>query len=1222
MSRLRRLSLERYGAFNDVSVPFGAGLTVVIGANESGKTTALEGLADFLWGIRRQSRYAFVHARSALRLSAELETGASISRVVRSSTSLREADGTPTELPWADPDGEARTRWMTGFGLSQASLRAGGAKVCDGQGDLAELVFAAATGTDVHALLDTLNREADQLYKPDGRAQSVEVRTRLTKYQAARDALAAATIRADAVVEAEEALRRVERDRDEAEQVARGLRKKAERLERHRRCLPRVHRIAGLRAQAERVRREGPVLTPGDLDRYDTAAADLEEAREEAEQLDEQLEQARTNRAKLTVETDLLADAARVEALHTAEEARRAEANQAEELLHDAAEAEAEAARYLDGLGADGHTGSTRQRLAVLWVADDLGTQLSEHAASFAAVSTAERTAAKAVTDAREELTARTPTGSAYQPADIQALHATVTTITEEGSPATRRQELITQLATLTAARRDALREANALDPDSAVPPAAPTAEQVRGPARDLEAARHDLQTANQAVVTLAERVRDAEAELEALGEIGSETSPALGELRTRRDELWSAIRESWLSNTPPAGTSPTELAGEFGQAQQQADRAADRLLDTAEHRARRGSSTEKLRGLATELESARRSAEAAAQACGAAEQDWADLWQALAVAVPATEAAGDVRGALQHAQQHHTQYVATETELARVTPLVTERAETLALQLSALGHPQESKDLDSLLALARDVLTEADKQRDARTARREREAMLATAERHYERSKQALADWRTHWSKLLAGAELPPSLEATGWIERTRIISAAAENLAHAEKDTAKAQALHERVAGAHAEIAELGQTHQEKPEEDPWVLLDGLWHRVQTSRENQQLASELDARITDDETSLQHLRERIDGARADQDELARDTGLGTDGELTHAADRARELTGIDEEQRDELEELRSAAEPVTDLEALIDELSPVDQVDLDADRDGTAGELAEAEETWKDLSTRAGEKRSQLETLRQAGSADHHAALVQEELAALAAAARRYATVELQRTVLREQLDAYARSHTNELLDEASSMLARLTDDRYITLEAEHRDGRSSLAVRRSDDERLEPGIALSEGTADQVYLALRLAGIRARQRERTEQGEPPLPIVLDDVLTTFDNQRALAALGVLAELAAEMQIILFSHHDHVGRLAEELDPTAVTVSTMPPPGAFPASPSHPTEAATRSPQPERPSVTADGAQIREWARAQGHEVGERGRLPTHIVAAYRAQHRDPGE
>jgi uncharacterized protein YhaN len=65
------------------------------------------------------------------------------------------------------------------------------------------------------------------------------------------------------------------------------------------------------------------------------------------------------------------------------------------------------------------------------------------------------------------------------------------------------------------------------------------------------------------------------------------------------------------------------------------------------------------------------------------------------------------------------------------------------------------------------------------------------------------------------------------------------------------------------------------------------------------------------------------------------------------------------------------------------------------------------------------------------------------------------------------------------------------------------------------------------LSSGTRFQLYLALKLASI-----EQYLRTAPPLPLVLDDVLVEWDDDRAKIALGVLAEFSEQLQILLFTH------------------------------------------------------------------------------------------
>jgi uncharacterized protein YhaN len=58
----------------------------------------------------------------------------------------------------------------------------------------------------------------------------------------------------------------------------------------------------------------------------------------------------------------------------------------------------------------------------------------------------------------------------------------------------------------------------------------------------------------------------------------------------------------------------------------------------------------------------------------------------------------------------------------------------------------------------------------------------------------------------------------------------------------------------------------------------------------------------------------------------------------------------------------------------------------------------------------------------------------------------------------------------------------------------------------------------------------------------------------VILDDVLMAFDNDRAVAALQVLSELAKRTQVLLFTHHLHHVELARQtLDKEGLTVHRL---------------------------------------------------------------------
>ncbi len=86
------------------------------------------------------------------------------------------------------------------------------------------------------------------------------------------------------------------------------------------------------------------------------------------------------------------------------------------------------------------------------------------------------------------------------------------------------------------------------------------------------------------------------------------------------------------------------------------------------------------------------------------------------------------------------------------------------------------------------------------------------------------------------------------------------------------------------------------------------------------------------------------------------------------------------------------------------------------------------------------------------------------------------------------------------------------------------------------------------LSEGTRDQLYLALRMVALR----DHCVAG-PPLPFIAADVLQTFDAGRAAAALRALVALSARVQVVVLAHHQHLARLAEGLAPGCVAMQRL---------------------------------------------------------------------
>lgn len=84
--------------------------------------------------------------------------------------------------------------------------------------------------------------------------------------------------------------------------------------------------------------------------------------------------------------------------------------------------------------------------------------------------------------------------------------------------------------------------------------------------------------------------------------------------------------------------------------------------------------------------------------------------------------------------------------------------------------------------------------------------------------------------------------------------------------------------------------------------------------------------------------------------------------------------------------------------------------------------------------------------------------------------------------------------------------------------------------LRAEREDGVRI--GVeAMSDGTADQLYPALRLAALDLRRASH-----PHVPLVLNDVLITSDDERAANILRALARFAEGGQVMLFTYYRYL--------------------------------------------------------------------------------------
>ena len=121
--------------------------------------------------------------------------------------------------------------------------------------------------------------------------------------------------------------------------------------------------------------------------------------------------------------------------------------------------------------------------------------------------------------------------------------------------------------------------------------------------------------------------------------------------------------------------------------------------------------------------------------------------------------------------------------------------------------------------------------------------------------------------------------------------------------------------------------------------------------------------------------------------------------------------------------------------------------------------------------------------------------------------------------------------------MLSKASAIFKGLTMNSFGRLLVDSEGDTPRLFGIRPSGEQVDV-TGMSEGSRDQLYLALRLAALEIQ----VEQGLN-IPLIADDLFINFDDRRTAAGLMVLSDLSRSMQVVFLSHHDHLVPLAREV-------------------------------------------------------------------------------
>ena len=1149
--RLQRLRLECYGNFADAVIELDGKpgrINLVVAPNGAGKSVVRQAISELLFGIHTQTPMGFQFGYDRMRLMASAGFGDGeafgfVRRKGRANT-LTDPSGQPAHpvLLARMPREADRKRLERLFVLDSAQLRAGGRALLQTDGDLADALLSGAGELgSARSLAADLVRRRDEA-APTRRSLRTPFYEAGDAWGAANTRLAETLVRPPAVAEQEALRAAAVQDRDEAAQQSRDAAAELARLSRLRSTRRHFDALDAATRWLEQ-NAGAPKLAPAVGAALAAAKQAAEAARLEQREAAQQAARLAEQFAVTQVDEAALAEAAAIERLLAERAVAENSRTDIPKREREMADAQVAITRLLRELASPADPADAKAELR--GAADIAAARvLIGEAADLAA----KRTAAQAALARDGERLAEAEDELAALPAlaATDALRAAQDEALADGDPARAQQAAAKALADADAHLADALTrlpgtwDAAAL----AVLPVAAEASWARLDKAVTEA-RSALSAAEQRRDTVAAELAAGRGRLADLTRARPlPDRQALAAARMHRDRGWALVFAR-LSGAPQPEAEAAYAGGvALAIAFERAIAAADAVADRREEEVERLASAEQMQGAIDRAETVL----AASEAAMATRQ--AVLTQALAAWANAVAPTGlapacglaEIRAFIA-ARETVVGAAAARRSAAASAALLAERHAGLAARLAAaLGSPVDT--LAALIASAKRRLAEADQTAANRTALNR---TASTARRAVERARPALeraeaelADWSGRWDGVLAKLRRPPG-------EAPNVTASVLDQLVALPAKVEAAETAQQRLAEMHGQLERFGEGcatvagRLAEPAGEPGATALRLRDRLTAARAafttRKTLAGQADAAAQRQRAAEaafaeagRHLQDAVAAAGAAVlEEAERLVSLAAERSAQEAAQDLARLRLREDGEGLDIETLRmeSEATPADQVAEAVREAEDRVKLAREAAQDAAA-RIERADGTLRGLA--AGQDAARAAGDRQAAAAKLSHVLEEALVQHLAAAMLEHALAEVE-----------ASTATNQRLARIGETFASLTGGAYDRLSPGEEDSESKEHGRLIAHERGggEKHIGrLSEGTRDQLYLALRLVAIEDHVR-----AAPGLPFVADDVLQTFDDTRARAAMEALVRLSEHVQVVVLTHHPHLLAVAEGL-------------------------------------------------------------------------------
>lgn len=1166
--KIDRLQLIAFGPFTETVLDLSGGregFHLIYGDNEAGKSSALRALRHLLYGIPTRSNDNFIHSHTKMRIGATLRSATGdILEFIRRKGRINTLRG-PDDMSLVE---ESRLQAFMGnidaglfdvmFGIGYEDLVRGGQDIVQGGGDVGRLVFSAGTGiANLMEIQNDLQAEADRLFRPAGQKQIIN--ESLTRLNQIRVELKAAQLKGQDWVNHDKALRKAEMRINKVQAELDTYKKTLSRLQRIQQSLPLVAERKDLENELKGYT-DARVLPESFPEQRRELVSKMAAAQSQKEQSLKNIESNNQAISKLVITSGLLDNADIIENIHLELGSQNKAARDRIQLETRQSGLLAEATEILKNLG-DNRSLEDAEKLRIK---KSEAQKIRKLGSEYERIITRMENARERLPEINREIFQIEDELNSCPPSRAIDLLQIAVADAEEYSPQEKQlrseqAEIQSALETIELEQtRLGLKEKSFKEIESLPVPSLETLhifeKNFDTNQRQTDAIQSELKKNQNALAKIERQIEKQRLEQEV------PTEEDLLHARALRNTGWGLIAkklnqetlsnekiQAYLEKTPDS----SNLVDAFDENLRQADAIADRLRREADRVATKARLLAEQTALEDQSVKLNRELEKAEKEKHLLSQQWDDLWKPLGInhRSPKEMISWYNNFRMLIEKMHHLRNQRVKNDSLQQN--IHAHRFKLIKYLGDFGIELNGSDesLNVLIKKARSVATFEEnllrKQEQLYRDKKKLEIELKAAQNRLKSSENQLNQWQVQWAEAVRFI----GLDENALPDEANVVMDEIRSLFEKLKE---AGILQKRIMGIDRDADNFvknvnGIVEVVAPDLSGRPASEAaleLHHRLKQSRENQTKKETLEKQLAQERQRLRLANDKISELKSQLETMCDEAGCQDIDQLPEAERRGMKKRELHFRLESNDEQLRRLSGGVS----VADFIRETQNVDPDS----IAGEIQVLEEAIDMLNTEKdelyetrGREKKELSLMDGSSKAAELAEQIQTILGGIENNAEQYVRLKIATKVLSMAIERYREKSQGPVLKRASTLFNQITNGTFESIRADYDDkGQPVIVGIRQHENEMVRVENMSDGTADQLYLALRLAGL-----EMYLENNEPLPFIVDDILIKFDNDRAASTLQALAEISKKTQLIFFTHHHHLVELANsQIDPSVL--------------------------------------------------------------------------